>query len=89
MSGANQYTLKLSETAKVRPGFLRSSISVVYAGMLSESIYSVVVTWSSGHNSMAYNLYMPMHQKEFFTPIGHVQVDFVSPEEIHFEYFET
>ena len=89
MSAGNKFKLKLSETAKVRPGFLRSSISIVYAGMLNESIFSVVVTWSSGHNSMAYNLFIPKHQREFFAPIGRVQVEYVSPEEIHFSYIET
>jgi len=87
MSGANEYKLKLGETTKVRPGIFKSSISIVYAGMLNESIYSVVVTWSYGHNSMAYNLYIPKHEKEFLTPKGRVQVEYVSPEEIRFSYF--
>ena len=89
MSGAKTYKLRLSETAKVRPGFFRSSISIIYAGMLSESVYSVVVTWSSGHNSMAYNLYLPKYQKGFSTPIGHVEVHDVSADEIHFSYSES
>lgn len=88
MSGTTEYKLKLSETVKVRPGFLRSTVSIVYAGMINESIYSVVVTWSFGHNSMAYNLYIPKHQKEFFTPKGRVQVEYVSPEEIRFSYID-
>ena len=88
MSGTNEYKLKLGETSKVRPGFFKGTISIVYAGMLNESIFSVVVTWSSGHNSMAYNLYIPKHQKEFFTLKGRVQVEYVSPEEIRFSYFD-
>ena len=59
MSGTNEYKLKLGETSKVRPGFFKGTISIVYAGMINESIFSVVVTWSYGHNSMAYNLYIP------------------------------
>ncbi len=88
MSGTNEYKLKLGETTKVRPGFLRAAVSIVYAGMLNESIFSIVVTWSSGHNSMAYNLYIPKHQKEILTPKGYVQVEYVSPEEIRFSYFD-
>ena len=88
MPEAKEYKVKLGETSKVRPGFFKGSISIVYAGMLNESLFSVVVTWSSGHNSMAYNLYVPMHEKEFFTPKGRVLVDYVSPEEIRFSYFD-
>ena len=86
MSGNNEYTLRLSETVKVRPGFFKSSVSIVYAGMLNDSILSIVVTWSYGHNSMVYNLFLPKNQKEISTPKGLVQVSFVSPEEIRFTY---
>ena len=86
MSGNNEYTLKLSETAKVRPGFFRSSVSIVYAGMVSDSIYSIVVTWTFSHNSMAYNLFIPKNQKEIYTPKGRVNVDYVSADEIRFSY---
>jgi len=88
MSGTNEYKLKLGETSKVRPGFFQGTISIVYAGMLNESIFSVVIRWSSGNNSLAYNLYISNHQKEFFTPKGRIQVEYVSPEEFRFSYFD-
>ena len=86
MSANNTYSLKIGETAKVRPSFFKSAESIVYAGMLNDLTYSVLVTWSFGHNSMAYNLYIPKNQKEFFTPKGRVQVEYVSTEEIRFTY---
>ena len=54
--------------------------------MLNDLTYSVVVTWTFGYNSMAYNLYLPKNKKEFFTPKGRVQVEYVSTEEIRFTY---
>jgi len=88
MSGSNEYTVKLSETVKVRPGVFRASVTIIYAGMLNESVYSIAITWSYGHNSMAYNLFIPKHQKEIYLPKGRVEVDYVSPEEIRFKYFD-
>ena len=88
MAEANEYKLKLGETSKVRPGFFQGTISIVYAGMLNESIFSVAVRWSSGNNSLAYNLYIPKDQHEFFTPKGRVKVEYVSPDEIRFCYFD-
>ena len=54
--------------------------------MLNDLTYSVVVSWTFGYNSMAYNLYLPKNKKEFFTPKGRVQVEYVSTEEIRFTY---
>ncbi|MBN1301015.1 MAG: hypothetical protein JW995_07340 [Melioribacteraceae bacterium] len=88
MSGENTYTLKLGESAKVRPGILRASVSVIYTGMISADVYSVAVTWTSGNNSMAYNLYFPKHRHELLTPKGHIEIDYVSTDEIRFSYFD-
>ena len=89
MSANNRYSLKIGETAKVRPAFFKSAESIVYAWMLNDLTYSVVVTWTFGYNSMAYNLYLPKDKKEFFTPKGRVQVEYVSTEEIRFSYMES
>jgi len=59
MSGVKEYTLRLGENVKVRPAVFKSSESVIYSGKLSENIYSIVVTWTFGYNSMAYNLFFP------------------------------
>ena len=87
MSGMNEYTLRLGESAKVKPGFFKSTESIIYSGMASENIYSIVVTWTFGYNSMAYNLFFPKNQKEIRTPKGRLEVDYVSGDEIRFSYF--
>ena len=86
MSANKTYNLKIGETAKVRPTYFKSAESIVYAGMLNDLTYSIVVTWTFGYNSMAYNLYLQKDKKEFFTPKGHAQVEYVSTEEIRFTY---
>jgi hypothetical protein len=88
MSQGNEIKLQLSETAKVRPGVFRAAVSIVYAGMLNEEVYSLVITWSHGHNSMAYNLFIPLQQKEVLIPKGRIKVEYVSPEEIRFHYVD-
>lgn len=89
MSSGDSYRLKIGETAKVRFAFIKTSETIVYAGMLNDLIYSVAVSWSFGNNSLAYNLYIPKDHKEFYTRKGKVQVEYVSPEEIRFTYQET
>ena len=89
MSGTNNYTLRLGEHAKVRPAVFKSSESVIYSGKLSENIYSIVVSWTFGYNSMAYNLFFSKQQKEIFTIKGRLEIDYVSSEEIRFSYSEV
>ena len=89
MSVNNAYSLKIGETAKVRPGVFRTSESIVYAGMLNDVTYSVVVTCTFGNNSLAYNLYLPKDKKEIPTPKGRVQVEYISTEEMRFTYTES
>ena len=85
MSQVREYILRVGESGKVKRGIL-TSYSVVYAGMISDSTYSVVVTVTTGYNSMAYNLYIPKGQSEVQLPKGRMVILSVSTEEIHFRY---
>ena len=85
MPQVTEYVLKVGESAPVRRGIM-TSYSVVYAGMVGDSTYSVVVTMFSGNRSMAYNLYLPKGQREIELPKGRLDVLSVSPEEIRFSY---
>ena len=89
MSENNTYTLKIGEIAKVRPGVFRTTETIIYAGILNDLTYSVVVTRTLGNNSLAYNLYLPIDKKEFPTAMGKAQVEYVSTEEIRFTYEES
>lgn len=64
MNQGRQYALRIGESATVRPGTFRSKITIVFAGFLDASTYSIAVLWSTGNNSLAYNLYLPQTQKE-------------------------
>lgn len=86
MSINNSYSLKIGETAKVKSSFFKSSESIIYAGMINDQIYSMAVSWTFGYNSMAYNLYLPLNQKEFYTQKGKVLVEYANKDEIRFTY---
>ena len=86
MSQVSEYILMVGEYAPVRRGIL-TSYSVVYAGLVGDSTYSVVVTVFSSQCSMAYNLYLPRGQREIELPKGRLDVLSVSPEEMRFTYY--
>jgi len=85
MDGNSGYSLLVGESAKVKTIFF-GNISVVYAGMISEQVYSVVVQWTSGNNSSAYNLYLSRSQKEVRIPKGRLMISTVTPERLNFRY---
>jgi hypothetical protein len=86
MSPDSQYSLRVGQTATVRPGFFKATIQVVYSGMPSESTYSVVVVTTAGHHSSAYNLFLSVDQTEFDIPKGRIRVTEVSRDRIRFEF---
>jgi hypothetical protein len=86
MKQPTEYILKVGESAKIKPGLFSTSYSLVYAGMLSDHVYSVVVTWSSGQNSAAYNLYLDKDQREINMMKGRLTVFDVNKSEIRFQF---
>jgi len=56
--------LQIGEAVRIKGGFM-TEISLVYAGMPSEGVYSLVVTTTAGHMGMGYNLYFPVDQRQF------------------------
>jgi hypothetical protein len=86
MGNENEYTLKFSQTVKVRPGIFRSQISIVYTGMVNEHTFSIAVIWSYGHNSMAYNLFFPQHQKQIEIPKGILEIISITKDELRFRH---
>jgi hypothetical protein len=87
MSEAKDYSLVVGQASKVKTIFF-GNIMVVYAGMVSEQVYSVVVKWTSGNNSLAYNLYLGRDQKEVHLPKGKLMVSSANRERINFRYFD-
>lgn len=87
MSKEIEYNLKINETAKVYKGFA-STYSITYAGMLSESVGSIVISyWGGGNFASAYNLYIPKRCKENI-PMkkGWLEIQTVTSEYIIFKY---
>ena len=69
-----EFSLKVGESAAVRPRWWGKSWSVIYTGTQADGTCSIAVMWTMGHNSAAYNLYLTEAQREFRLPVGRVQV---------------
>jgi hypothetical protein len=85
MKHPNEFVLKVGESAKIKQGFF-TSYSLVYAGMLSDYVFSIVVTWSAGHNSAGYNLYLDKGQQEVNLLDGRLTILGVSKSEIQLRF---
>ena len=84
-----EYNLKINESVKICKGFA-STYWVTYAGMLNESVCSIVISSRSGGNfADSYNLYVPKKYKGTI-PIkkGWLEIKSVTPENIIFRYIK-
>ncbi len=89
MSIEIEHNLKINESAKVVKGFA-STYWVTYAGMLNESVCSIVISYRSGGNfSNAYNLFVPKKYKHNI-PMkkGWLEIQSVTTENIIFRYIK-
>ena len=86
MSETKEYTLRLGESATVRPGLFKAKVEVVFAGMVSDDAYSIAVKWSWSNNSLAYNLYFSNRDREIVLPAGKMTVIDLGREKILFKY---
>ncbi len=58
-----EFTLKVGESAKIIKGLLKTQ-ALVYAGEVSDHVFSLVSVWTYGNNSAAHNLFFPKNQRE-------------------------
>lgn len=82
---ASEYTLNVGETAKIKRGFM-TSYALVYAGSVSDYVYSLAVTWTRGNNSAAYNLFIEKGHREIELIGGRITVLDVSSRQIRFRW---
>jgi hypothetical protein len=85
MAQGTEYTLKVGETAKVKRGFI-TSYELIYGGMPSDDVYSLVINCTSGHASASHNLYFRRSQREFELLDGRMTVLDISSAEIRFRF---
>jgi hypothetical protein len=83
MSKAQEHGLKIGESALIKRGLI-TKVSLIYAGIPNDKVYSLVVSRSAGHNSLAYNLYIPIDQLQIEISDVKLTIESVSPNEIHF-----
>ncbi len=85
MTPGIEHNLTVGEGAKIKRSFM-ASYSVVYAGMVNDHVYSVVVIWVRGNNSAAYNLFIEKGQREIGLLGGRLTVLDVTSREIRFRW---
>ena len=83
MSKAQEHGLKIGESAVIKRGLI-TKVSLIYAGIPNDKVYSLVVSRSAGHNSLAYNLYIPIDQRQIEISDVKLTIESLSPNEIHF-----
>ena len=83
MSKVQEHSLRIGESAVIKRGFI-TKVLLVYAGMPNDKVYSLVVSRSAGHNSLAYNLYIPIDQRQVEISDVKLTIEHVSPNEIRF-----
>jgi hypothetical protein len=86
MKETTEHILKLGEAANIQSGVFQANIKVIFAGMVSDSVYSIVVRWSAGNNSLAYNLYFTDRQREIILPKGKITVINVGRDQLIFKH---
>jgi len=83
MSQAQEHGLKIGESALIKRGII-TKVSLIYAGIPNDKVYSLVISRSAGHNSLAYNLYIPIDQRQIEISDVKLIIESVSPNEINF-----
>ena len=88
MTELRKYHVKLGQTAQVKKGFLffGPRTEIVYTGMPSKEVVSLAIGSSIMYNSMAYNIYLPMGQREVHAAGGRLEILEVNPDYILFNY---
>lgn len=84
-----EYTLGIGEEAVIRKRILGSTYKVIYAGMPSNTAYSLVVSYFFGNQAMSYNLYIPLNKREIKLKVGYIIVDHVTPNNIRIRIAEN
>lgn len=79
------YEVGINETVKVKGGWMSRSY-LLFAGMPDERTYSLVMTFTNVHNSIAYNLFMPKSQTEVKLIKGRLIVQRVTPTSLTFRF---
>lgn len=85
MNQAKDITLKVGDSARLVRTFMKT-LALVYAGEVSDQVFSLVPVWTRGYNSAAYNLYFPKNQREIYIFGGRLVVLELSSRHIRFQF---
>ena len=74
-------TLKVGQSLNLSSGIFTTQ-TIIYAGQISDKIFSIAVQWRRGHNAAAYNIYIPVDERNFTVFNSRIKISYVSPTEI-------
>jgi hypothetical protein len=88
MPELRKFHVKLGEVAAVKKGFLFWGLrtEIIYTGMPSKEVFSLAISTSIMYNSLAYNIFLPMGQREVHAADGRLEIQEVNPDYILFNY---
>lgn len=59
---ANDINLAIGGTTRIKLGIV-NTVTLIYSGMLSKDVFSIVIQTGSGYQGYSYNLYYPKDTK--------------------------
>lgn len=80
-----EFHLKIGEQAQLKSNFFTAGHGLMYAGMPSESVYSLAFIFSHGYQAMAANMYIPTSQRELTYQGYRIVVQDVRPDHIRIQ----
>ena len=80
---ANNITLAIGETTRIKLGFV-NTVTLIYSGMPSKDVFSIVIQTGSGYQGYSYNLYYPKDTKTIKVGKESFSIINVTPERITF-----
>jgi hypothetical protein len=89
MPQIQDYNLKVGEAAVVKKAFFGTTTSWRYAGMPSDSVFSLAITHSVGHQSKAYNLFYPISSQEIDVGNEKLSILELRPDGVRFQRLIT
>jgi hypothetical protein len=73
--------LKVGDPVTLKAGFATKTV-LIYGGMPAKDLYSLVITSTSGYNSMAYNLYYPSSRRNVAAGKRLLEILAVTPDQL-------
>lgn len=73
--------LKVGDTVTLRSGFATKT-TLVFGGMPDRETYTLIIGYTNGYNSLAYNLYYPVSRRSVVLSKRQLEILSITPDEL-------